>query len=94
MLSDFFRPCEDLFSKVPFKCCLGVCWRENQTVTIKQGVFQETKQNQGVIRTLTSLLLLLISPGEKTLNTCATQALRELMEKIEIVVSTDSPRVR
>ena len=38
-------------------------------------------------RTLTSLFF--ISPGGKTLNTCAAQVLREIREKIEIGISTD-----
>ena len=46
------------------------------------------QKNLRVTRTLTSLFLIL--PGGKTLNTCATQALRYITEKIEIVICTDT----
>ena len=57
----------------------------NKTKCISE---KKKKQNLRVTRTLTSLFLIL--PSEKTLNTCATQALRYIMEKIEIVICTDT----
>ena len=88
-----FSDCAKIFFyKVPFRCCLGVCCRENGLVTIKQSVFREKrkkeKRNLRVTQTLISLFLIL--PGGKTLNTCTPQALRYITEKTEIVIRTDT----
>ena len=73
---------------------LSIKWNSNNKTKCisKKKKRKEKKQNLRVTRTLTSLFL--ISPVGKTLNTCATQALRDISEKIKIVICTDSINIQ
>ena len=85
MLSDDFRPCEDFFSKLPFRCWFALCCQENEKVTTKQSILKQKKKKKKKESQLglEPVLVCLISTGAKTLTACATQALHRIIMQIE-----------